>query len=364
MTKNPDIIKLGFVIPGSLEAPTGGTRYDREVLKRLPAFGILAEPLLLSGNYPRPSAEDRVKSAQIMAGSDCDVLLIDGLAFGVFTEVEFQALTKPYSVLLHHPLADETGLDRAEAQSFYEQEKANLRHAGAVIVTSASTKERLNKIYDVKNDIITFAEPAVATKNSLQVKSPLSADRTARMLSVGAISPRKNYGLVLKALSFLTSHQPWIWQIAGRLDDEHESTALKNLSLELGLSNRVEWLGSVSETFLAGLYQNSDFLLFPSCYEGYGMALDESLSFGVPVLASDQIPSANKAYGAAVKRLDPQKPEDWKFAIEMWLNGKDEYLKACKSAVKVMNSLPDWDQPTGLIAESIRHSLKTGKGIL
>ena len=94
------------------------------------------------------------------------------------------------------------------------------------------------------------------------------------------------------------------------------------------------------------------------------MALDEALSFGVPVLASDQIPSANKAYGAAVKRLDPQKPEDWKFAIEMWLNGKDEYLKACKSAVKVMNSLPDWDQPTGLIAESIRHSLKTGKGIL
>ncbi|NDB68806.1 MAG: glycosyltransferase [Methylocystaceae bacterium] len=358
------MIKLGFVLPGSLEAPTGGTRYDREILERLPSFGIKPTALLLSAHYPEPELEDRISSARLIAQSDCDLFLIDGLAFGAFTEIEINAMTKPYMVLLHHPLADEKGLDEQKAAAFYHQEKANLRHAGAVIVTSQSTKERLKTVYDLSNEIITVAEPAVSKKDAMRAKSALTPDRAARLLSVGAISPRKNYALIINALAHLNTNQDWIWQIAGRLDDKQESSLLRELGQNLGLDHKIEWLGAVTEEQLTSLYQNSDFLLFPSYYEGYGMALDEALAHGLPVLASDKIPSACKPYQEAVKQLNPNRSEDWSEAIKLWLNESLEYQKACKAAYHVANSLPDWDQPAGLIAKSIRQYLATGKGSL
>ena len=92
------ILTLGFVIPGDLNAPTGGSRYDREVLTRFANHPINARVLGVSSRYPFPTLEDRKKTAALLSNSACDLLLIDGLAFGAFSEIERAAMTSlPYT---------------------------------------------------------------------------------------------------------------------------------------------------------------------------------------------------------------------------------------------------------------------------
>ena len=75
------MIRLGFVIPGSLDSPTGGTRYDRDVLARLSKFGIVANPLLVAACYPFPSDTDRLATKQSFLSASVDLFLIDDIQF-------------------------------------------------------------------------------------------------------------------------------------------------------------------------------------------------------------------------------------------------------------------------------------------
>lgn len=347
------MINLGFVIPGSLDSPTGGTRYDREVMTRLNKFGVIANPLLVASRYPFPSDSDRLATIQSFSLASVDLFLIDGLVFGALSDQELATLQKPVIVLLHHPLADETGLAPDTANDLYLHEKHNLRHAQAVIVTSQKTKDILIVQYDVKAENITVAEPGVTKPDRIKSRSQLSHDKPVKLLSVGGISPRKNYGLVLDALALLPAQHKWIWTIAGRLDDKSETERLQNKMQDLGLSKKVHWLGSVSDPNLATLYQESDILLYPSHYEGYGMALDEALAYGLPAFASDQIPSARAQASPAIRCLDPLNPRAWCEALSDLLNNTDSFHTSCLSATELAKRLPDWDHPTARIASLI-----------
>ena len=355
------MINLGFVIPGSLDSPTGGTRYDRDVLARLNKFGVIANPLLVASRYPFPNDADRLATIQSFSSAAVDFFLIDGLVFGALSDQELAALQKPVIVLLHHPLADETGLAPDTANELYQREKYNLRYAQAVIVTSQKTKDILIAQYDVKADGITVAEPGVTKPDRITIRSPLSPDKPAKLLSVGGISPRKNYGLVLDALALLHAQHNWIWTIAGRLDDKSETERLQKKTQDLGLSEQVHWLGSVSDPHLVTLYHESDILLYPSHYEGYGMALDEALAYGLPVLASDIIPSARTQASPAIRCLDPLNPRAWCEALSDLLNNTDSFHTACLSATELAKRLPDWDHPTARIASLITRINQKGK---
>jgi glycosyltransferase involved in cell wall biosynthesis len=346
------MIRLGFVIPGSLDSPTGGTRYDREVMARLDPCKIKVMPLLLAGSYPFPSDRERRETALNLERATVDLFLIDGLAFGAFSDEELAALKKPVIVLLHHPLADETGLTADVAADLYRRERSNLKKACAVIVTSQTTKDNLITDYAVKADDIIVAEPGVTKPLNVQQRAGLKGERPVKLLSVGAISPRKNYGLVLDALALLPSEIDWIWTIAGRLNDQEETERLANKAQDMGLKHRINWLGAISDAHLASLYQDSDFLLFPSLYEGYGMALDEALAYGLPVLASDHIPSARRN-APAVRCLDPSMPHLWSEAIAQWVKKPASFNSAAQSAILLAKSLPDWDHPTRQITTKI-----------
>ena len=77
------MIPVAFCIPGDLTLPTGGYRYDREVLKRFNAQGVDAKHVMLSAGYPNPSHADNEQTSQLMRNLDRKtILLIDGLAGG------------------------------------------------------------------------------------------------------------------------------------------------------------------------------------------------------------------------------------------------------------------------------------------
>ena len=76
---------------------------------------------------------------------------------------------------------------------------------------------------------------------------------------------------------------------------------LQQRAVALGLGSRITWAGRVSIDDLHGLLAQAAVVVFPSEFEGFGIALVEAMAAGRPVVASD-IPTHREILGAAHAR--------------------------------------------------------------
>lgn len=104
------------------------------------------------------------------------------------------------------------------------------------------------------------------------------------LLTVGRLTPRKNVALALRALGRLASSAPWHYDVVGGGD---ELPALIALASEFGISERVTFHGTRPD--VDTFYRKADALLFPSLMESVGLVMLEAMSWGVPVLAPDDV---------------------------------------------------------------------------
>ena len=88
--------------------------------------------------------------------------------------------------------------------------------------------------------------------------------------------------LGLQALSQLKDLD-WQWSIAG---DGPQLENLKSLAGELGIADRIHFLGWQSREELTRQYQQANIFLFPSRHEGMPNAVLEAMSTGLPVVAT------------------------------------------------------------------------------
>src|ERR1700758_5276255 len=85
-SRDRSVPKVVFAIPGDINLPTGGYAYDRRVMALLPTCGVAVQHLVLPATYPSPNASDLALTAQLIAATTGDVLMIDGLAYGAMPE--------------------------------------------------------------------------------------------------------------------------------------------------------------------------------------------------------------------------------------------------------------------------------------
>jgi glycosyltransferase involved in cell wall biosynthesis len=103
-----------------------------------------------------------------------------------------------------------------------------------------------------------------------------------RLLSVGRIVYQKGLDLGLRALAQLKDLD-WHWSIAG---DGPQMDPLKSLAQELGIAERVTFLGWQSKADLTQAYHRANLFLFPSRHEGMPNAVLEAMASGLPVIAT------------------------------------------------------------------------------
>jgi glycosyltransferase involved in cell wall biosynthesis len=284
-----------FAVPGDLATPTGGYAYDRRMIAELGDLGWQADLLNLGDGFPWPSEVTRMaaltKLLEIPAGL---AVVVDGLALGVLPEAATQlAGRNPLLALVHHPLALEAGLSSEQAATLCRSERAALSAVQGVIVTSAATARLVAAEYGVPAERITVAKPG-------SDPAPLAAgsrDGVVRLLSVGAVVPRKGFDVLIAALATL-GDLPWQLTIAG--DRTRDLNATARLDADIAghaLENRVAVLGTVSPQHLATLYAEADVFALASHFEGYGMAYAEAVAHGLPVIGTtggaipDTVPS-------------------------------------------------------------------------
>ncbi len=270
-----------FVYPGDLDQPTGGYRYDAALLREWAAAGVSVTAISLPGSYPHPSEADLAAAQALLASVPADVpILIDGLAFAVLPGAWLDRLGKRWQALIHHPLCLETGLDPAQAAALEAGEREALSRAELVVVTSRATGETLHTLFSVPENKILLAPPGI-------IRYRRAAPQGVPMiLSVGAISPRKNFDGLVAALA-MVQDLAWTAIIVG--SDAHSpetGAALRAQIAALGLGDRITLTGALTGPALEDAYARAAFYAHAAHYEGFGMALADALASGLPTVAS------------------------------------------------------------------------------
>jgi glycogen(starch) synthase len=99
----------------------------------------------------------------------------------------------------------------------------------------------------------------------------------------GRMVRKKGFDLLLRAWAALGSRVRAPLWIAG---DGEERAALERLARELGLGDRVRFLGSVPHAEMLGLLERAALCVVPSREEPYGILVVEAQALGVPVVAT------------------------------------------------------------------------------
>ena len=275
--------RLWFLVPGDLDTPTGGYRYDRRIMAGLVDLGWQVEHRPLDGSFPAPTPAALGQAEAVLASiPDQALVVIDGLAFGALPELaQAQRDRLRLVALVHHPLAAETGLPAGRAEALRDTETRALAQPRLILVTSGATA-RLLRDYGVPDARIRVAEPGTDPAPAA-LGSP---DHRLRLLCVGALVPRKGHDLLLRALAGLRD-RPWHLDCVGCPDrDPAWAHGLLRLRDALGLAERVTFAGVLSDLDLGRRYAQADLFVLATRFEGYGMAFAEALARGLPILAT------------------------------------------------------------------------------
>ncbi len=206
--------------------------------------------------------------------------LVDGLAFGALPPDMLADIDLGLAALVHHPLADETGLSDSDVMRFKARERAALGTAQAVVVTSRHTLETLVSGYGVKRDRLFLAPPGTdpGTRANGAVAVP-------KLLTVATLTHRKAHDVLIEALS-LIADLPWTSDLVGSLDrDPQVTAAIRALIKTHGLESRVTLLGELEDGALDAAYTGADVFVLPSRHEGFGMVFAEAMAHGLPIVA-------------------------------------------------------------------------------
>jgi sugar transferase (PEP-CTERM/EpsH1 system associated) len=113
-------------------------------------------------------------------------------------------------------------------------------------------------------------------------EGPGSSAEEVLIGSVGRLAAVKNYPLLLRALAALSDAPPWRLVLVG---DGPERAPLESLAVELGIRERVEFLGHRDD--VPPLLQSMAVFVLPSVSEGLSNTLLEAMAAGAAIVASD-----------------------------------------------------------------------------
>lgn len=174
------------------------------------------------------------------------------------------------------------------------------------------------------------------------------------VLAVGSISQRKNQIMLCDVWSRF-GDEPALAGVklvmAGSWGD-HSAAVRERLQRDSKLAQRVIVRNDITDGELAWLYRNCRFSVYPSFYEGWGLPISESLSFGKLCIASDTSAMPEAGQGLCVHH-SPGDPESWYRTIrDLLLN--PSRLEMYEKEIASRYCAASWDEIIDQILNSVR----------
>ncbi len=341
---------LLFLIPGRLETRTGGYEYDRQMIAALRSRGWDVAVGCLDGSFPQPTSAALAEARRLLFDArDGTTVLVDGLALGAMPiEVGIQRERLRVMALVHHPLADETGLDAGTVARLYDSERRALSAVSRVAVTSARTADRLATAYGVHRDRIVVVEPGTTAAPLAQGSGGVAP----HLLCVASFSPRKGHDVLVRALAALADRD-WMLACVGGLDLYPETVAHLRAGIEAcGLTGRVQLHGEADGSRVAAYYDRSDVFVLPTLYEGYGMVVAEALARGLPVVSTPTGAIAELVGPDAGILVPPGDVDGWRSALSRVFD-PDERRRLAEGARARRDALPRWEEAAARLERAL-----------
>ncbi len=351
--------ELHVIVPGPLDQRTGGYVYDARMVVGLRGLGWEVVVHELSGNFDQPDVRARTSLTRTLVElPDGARVIIDGLALGGLpgpARDHHERLR--ILALVHHPLADETGLAPKQRERLAALEREALTACTGVIVTSDFSAHRI-AAFGVPAGQVRAVFPG--TDPARPAKGP-GPKAEPRLLCVASVIPRKGQDILVHALIRLRATR-WNCICAGSLTRAPGyAAAVQEKVRACGLDERISFLGESEPDALDALYDGSSVFVLPSHYEGYGMALTEALARGLPIVSTTggAIPYTVPAEAGVL--VPPGDDEALAAALEPLLSpvsnnggpsGRQRLATLAAAARRYATSLPDWNQATRAFADA------------
>jgi glycosyltransferase involved in cell wall biosynthesis len=350
---------LCFIVPGDPAQRTGGYLFDARIVAELQALGWAVTVTGLEGRFPLADESARTSMAATLAAlPDQSLVVIDGLALGAVPEaIAEQAERLKLVGLVHHPLADETGLDDGQRLHLLASERQALAFCKVLLVTSAFTARRLQTL-DLTAQTPLVIEPGVdpgelAPTARARLETDTEPDAET-LLCVASLTPRKGQDLLLSALAELC-HLPWQCRLSG--SDQRApafASALRHQIARLDLGRRVEVTGERNVAELEDDYHWASVCVLPSHYEGYGMVVTEALARGLPVISSTGGALTDTVPKETGIRVPPGDREALADALQTWLTDRVLRQRCTRAAIARRERLPNWHDSAQRFANALQ----------
>jgi len=343
--------ELHVVVPGPLDQCTGGYIYDARMVDGLRRMGWRVIVHELDGSFPEPDDRARASLTRALADlPDNTRVVVDGLAMGGLPE-PLHAHGRRLRIvgLVHHPLADETGLDARRRLRLAASERDALSVCRGVLVTSATTAARLTA-YGVPAARVCVVPPGISPARQADGPGP---GVPPQILCVGTVIPRKAQDVLVCALGRLRE-MSWSCVCAGSVTRHLAyANAVKAKVIDSGLAERVRFVGECAPDVLDEFYHSSSLFVLPSHHEGYGMALSEALARGLPVVSTTAGAIPDTVPRDTGILVPPGDDEALATALDDLLSDASLRRRFATAARQYVSTLSDWDQAAASFAAAL-----------
>lgn len=229
----------------------------------------------------------------------------------------------------------------------FELHVANLCHTADDIVCISETTADDLRLYIKNNDIKSPASVSAVLLgddvNYTNVTPVAGLIPRSFFLYVSTIEARKNHWSLLKAWENLAAFKglegnklvlvgSCAWGTQDLVNEMHHNQLLQN---------RLVHLNKLPDEQLTWLYKNCAFTVFPSVYEGWGLAATESLRWGKPCVVADT-PALLEATQNLMPSVSPFDVMGWKKEIKRLFQDKKYHADLASRAKKYKHR--SWDK--------------------
>jgi len=174
----------------------------------------------------------------------------------------------------------ETGSTKMKKLIHYSVGKSALSKSWFHATAESEYEECLGVIRNWKG----FTQPNILTLPEVPILK--GENEVFTLLFMSRIHPKKGIEILFHAVSQLKF--PVILKIAGSGEDEYV-VKLKDLAIQLGIAEKVEWLGWLDREAKFKELMHADLFVLVSLNENFANVVVESLHMGTPVLLSENV---------------------------------------------------------------------------